>query len=155
MKIETGLILIVGMLFACGTIEETKIDTDTLTAESLAGKSFRFSWKHGEEEGFNGIATLNEDGTISGIGSPNETYWEVSDTGNLLFKHSDGRISSVYENFNATEKGYVFEVDPAGEMVWKFANPEVNEQGERLNVWRMTRLPPSAREAYESMECDR
>jgi hypothetical protein len=52
-----------------------------------------------------------------------------------------------------SQKGYVFEVDPAGEIVWKFANPEVNEQGERLNVWRMTRLPPTTGQAYASPAC--
>ncbi len=41
-----------------------------------------------------------------------------------------------------TETGYVFEVTPAGEKVWEFANPEVNEDGERTNIWRTTRFAP-------------
>jgi hypothetical protein len=49
-------------------------------------------------------------------------------------------------------KGYVFEVDPAGEVVWKFANPNVNEEGKRSNIWRMTRLPESTHPFSHSAE---
>ena len=78
------------------------------------------------------------------------------ENGTDFFSRSMGSVQRLANGntlITESQKGYVFEVDPAGEMLWKFANPEVNEQGERLNVWRMTRLPPRAREAYESMEC--
>lgn len=42
-----------------------------------------------------------------------------------------------------TETGYVTEVDRDGEIIWRFANPDVSEDGERWNIWRMTRLDPS------------
>lgn len=43
----------------------------------------------------------------------------------------------------ASTPGYVYEVTPGGEIVWSYANPEVDEQGKRLNIWRMTRFLPS------------
>ena len=39
-----------------------------------------------------------------------------------------------------SNRGYVHEVTPDGRTVWKFANPDVNEQGMRMAIWRMTRF---------------
>jgi hypothetical protein len=36
--------------------------------------------------------------------------------------------------------GWAFEVTSAGQTVWSFANPDVDEQGMRNILWRMTRL---------------
>ena len=36
-------------------------------------------------------------------------------------------------------RGNAFEVTSDGEVVWKFDNPEVNDKGERMNIWRMRR----------------
>ncbi len=41
-----------------------------------------------------------------------------------------------------SDPGYVFEVTPEKEVVWRFANPEVNNKGERDPIWRMTRFQP-------------
>ena len=44
-----------------------------------------------------------------------------------------------------TSAGYAFEVTPAGEKVWEFANPHLTESGERrVNIWRMTRFDREA-----------
>jgi hypothetical protein len=67
-----------------------------LTPQALAGRRFRFSWQSGNEYGLNGIATLNKDGTISGIKSPNESFWFIDGDGRLIFKHRDGRTSTVF-----------------------------------------------------------
>ncbi|MCP4662486.1 MAG: hypothetical protein GY856_44380 [bacterium] len=42
-----------------------------------------------------------------------------------------------------SDKGYILEVTHDGEIVWKFANPDVNAHGERAAVWRMTRFQPT------------
>ena len=82
----------------CGPLnQEIEIDESL-----LAGKKFRFSWNWVggrllDGGGFNGIARLNRDGTIQGIGSPNESAWEIDDSGRLLFRHADGRISTTFE----------------------------------------------------------
>jgi hypothetical protein len=41
-----------------------------------------------------------------------------------------------------SDAGYVFEVTPDGETVWEFANPDVDDDGLRGAIWRMTRYPP-------------
>lgn len=40
-------------------------------------------------------------------------------------------------------RGYVYEVTPAGEVVWKYANPEVTPKGFRNGIIRMVRVDPS------------
>ena len=42
-----------------------------------------------------------------------------------------------------TDSGYATEVRPDGEVVWRFANPNVDNDGQRGNIWRMTRFLPS------------
>jgi hypothetical protein len=39
-----------------------------------------------------------------------------------------------------SDRGYVHEVTPEKETVWRFANPDVNEEGKRMAIWRMTRF---------------
>jgi len=41
-----------------------------------------------------------------------------------------------------SDTGYVFEVTPAGDRVWAFANPVFTEDGKRMAIWRMTRFFP-------------
>lgn len=65
------------------------------TPEMLGGKQFRFSWKTERGSGFNGIATLRNDGSISGVASSNESFWRV-DGGRLIFKHRNGRVSTIF-----------------------------------------------------------
>jgi len=80
-----------GWMACLAAAEETK-----LTPEMLAGKQFNFRWKAGGAGGNNGTATLQKDGTISGIGSPNETFWLIDNDGRLVFKHRDGRVSTIF-----------------------------------------------------------
>jgi murein DD-endopeptidase MepM/ murein hydrolase activator NlpD len=84
-------------------------DSGELTAETLTGRSFRFSWREGDARGFNGILVLDRDGRVSGINSPNETSWEIDGQGGLLIRHSDGRVSTTFETFEVREGGYFFE----------------------------------------------
>jgi hypothetical protein len=39
-----------------------------------------------------------------------------------------------------SDPGYVFEVDPDGDIVWKFGNPDLDDEGRRGAIWRMTRF---------------
>ncbi len=43
-----------------------------------------------------------------------------------------------------SDPGYVREVDPEGRLVWEFANPDVQPDGLRGAIWRMTRYPPGS-----------
>lgn len=74
-----------------------------ISRETLVNKRFQFSWRSAEGGGVNGIATLGEDGSIRGIGSPNESFWLVDDAGHLLFKHADARVSTRYDEVALTE----------------------------------------------------
>jgi hypothetical protein len=64
--------------------------------ETLAGKQFRFTWRAGQASGENGTARLRANGTIAGVGHPNESFWQVDALGRLVFKHMDGRVSTIY-----------------------------------------------------------
>jgi murein DD-endopeptidase MepM/ murein hydrolase activator NlpD len=74
-----------------------RIDRNAVDRATLIGKRFQFSWTSNEGGGVNGVATLKEDGSIEGIRSPNESAWLVDDSGRLLFKHADGRVSTRYD----------------------------------------------------------
>jgi hypothetical protein len=44
-----------------------------------------------------------------------------------------------------SDPGYAFEVTPDGDEVWRFANPEVDEEsGLRSTIWRLTRFEETA-----------
>jgi hypothetical protein len=79
-----------------------------LTQESLHGKQFRFSWKTERGSRHIGTATLRKDGTIAGIPSPNETFWLVDDEGRLVFKHRDGRVSTIFTRAEQREGRWFF-----------------------------------------------
>lgn len=87
-----------------GETEKPKIDR-----EFLAGKRLKFYWKSPRGGGLNGIATLKADGSIHGIGSPNESTWLVDDAGRLVFKHADGRVSTRYDQVRVQQGGLRFE----------------------------------------------
>jgi hypothetical protein len=96
--IRFGLAFCTGLLFPASVLVfGAEIDNNTIDRESLVGKRFEFSWASQEGGGVNGIATLKEDGSIEGIGSPNETTWLIDASGRLLFKHADGRVSTRYD----------------------------------------------------------
>jgi serine/threonine protein kinase len=78
------------------------------TPEILYGKRFRFSWRTEKGSGNNGIATLHNDGTISGIPSDNETFWLIDEEGRLVFKHRDGRVSSIFTHVNQRDGKWFF-----------------------------------------------
>ena len=81
-----------------------------------------------------GTATLREDGTIAGIASPNETFWLIDGEGRLIFKHRDGRVSTI---FNRAEKR---------EGKWFFSGPFQFREG----VLHVLEETPAAAAAGES-----
>lgn len=91
--------LIVGMALAA-TVPEfalpAEVGDSRPTQQVLCGKQFRFNWKTERGSGCNGIVTLRSDGTLAGIGSPNESFWLMDGDGHLVFKHRDGRVSTIY-----------------------------------------------------------
>jgi len=53
---------------------------------------------------------------------------------------SNFRLPNGNTLITESDKGYVLETTPEGEVVWHFANPDVNEAGERGVIWRMKRF---------------
>jgi hypothetical protein len=51
-----------------------------------------------------------------------------------------------------SDTGYVFEVTPSGEVVWEYANPDVDEEGVRQAIWRMYRVSPESLEFLEDSQ---
>jgi hypothetical protein len=71
--------------------------------------------------------------------------WRFAEEG--FFSRTQGSIQRLPNgNTLLTESvpGYVWEVTPDGETVWKWANPNVNPKGERAVVARMTAYAPNA-----------
>ncbi len=55
------------------------------------------------------------------------------------FRGSVQRLPNGNSLITESDKGYVFEVTPEKETVWRFANPDINEKNLRIAIWRMTR----------------
>ena len=70
--------------------------------------------------------------------------WHYSDDGFFSeFRGSNQRLPNGNTLITESDKGYVFEVTPDNRTVWKFANPNVDENGIRMAIWRMTRFQKS------------
>ena len=57
---------------------------------------------------------------------------------------SNQRLPNGNTLITESDTGYVLEVSPKREVVWKFANPKVNRKKEREAIWRMTRVDPDS-----------
>jgi murein DD-endopeptidase MepM/ murein hydrolase activator NlpD len=109
MKTAIGWNLSVVVVSLAATLAAPPEAADTtLTPEMLAGKQFRFCWKTERGSGFNGTATLRADGTIAGIASPNESFWLLDRHGHLIFKHRDGRVSTIFTRGERLAGGWFF-----------------------------------------------
>jgi hypothetical protein len=71
--------------------------------------------------------------------------WEYSPKSGFFSKTqgSSQRLANGNTLITDSNRGYVLEVTPKGETVWKFANPVVNRKKEREAIWRMTRVDPA------------
>jgi|GEM_PF-1533502 len=89
-------------------IKPLKAENARPTPEMLYGRRFRFSRRVGKDSGIIGIATLNSDGTIGGHRNDNETFWLIDEEGRLVFKHRDGRVSSIFTHVNQRDGKWFF-----------------------------------------------
>jgi hypothetical protein len=58
------------------------------------------------------------------------------------YRGSNQRLPNGNTLITESDKGYVREVTPRGEVVWEFANPVISSNKEREIIWRMTRIDP-------------
>ncbi len=73
----------------------------------------------------------------------NRVTWRYA-PGENFFSRRRGSVQRLPNGntlITESDRGYVHEVTPEGEVVWRFANPEFGEGGIRLVIWRMTRIP--------------
>jgi len=82
-----------------------------------------------------------------------EVVWSYA-PGKELFSETRGsnqRLPNGNTLITESDTGYALEVTPAGETVWEFANPQVNEKSERSAIWRMVRFRREALPFLESL----
>lgn len=74
----------------------------------------------------------------------NVIVWEYAPRSGFFSATRGGnqRLPNGNTLITESDRGYVFEIDTAGEIVWKFANPVVNRKKKREAIWRMTRVAP-------------
>ena len=74
-----------------------------------------------------------------------DIVWHYEAPGEFFSKTrgSNQRLSNGNTLITESDPGYVFEVTPAGEIIWEFACPEINADSVRSAIWRMTRLKHS------------
>jgi hypothetical protein len=61
-----------------------------------------------------------------------------------LTRGSVQRLPNGNTLITESDTGYVLEITPKRQVVWKFANPVVNKKQEREAIWRMTRFDPKS-----------
>ena len=72
-----------------------------------------------------------------------EVAWRYAPNMGFLsrFRGSAQRLSNGNTLITESDRGYVFEVSPDHDIVWRFANPDVKTNNLRVAIWRMTRYP--------------
>jgi hypothetical protein len=72
-----------------------------------------------------------------------EVVWRYAPRGRFLsrFRGSAPRLPNGNTLITESDRGYVVEVTPGHEIVWRYANPDVRDDGTRIAIWRMTRYP--------------
>jgi Arylsulfotransferase (ASST) len=72
-----------------------------------------------------------------------EVAWRYAPRKGFLsqFRGSAQRLPNGNTLITESDRGYVFEVSPDHEIVWRFANPDVQNNNMRVAIWRMTRYP--------------
>jgi hypothetical protein len=73
-------------------------------------------------------------------------------TGRIAWKYENGpaffsewggsvqRLPNGNTLITNSNSGRAFEVTAEGKIVWEFANPKVYSNGDRANIWRLTRF---------------
>ena len=72
-----------------------------------------------------------------------EVVWRYAPREGFLsrYRGSVQRLPNGNTLITESDRGYVFEVSPDQDIVWRFANPDVQEDNMRIAIWRMTRFP--------------
>ncbi|MDA8019836.1 MAG: arylsulfotransferase family protein [Thermoanaerobaculia bacterium] len=82
--------------------------------------------------------------------------WSYGDDPDFFTPSRGGNVRLANGNTLITESdpGYVFEVTPDGETVWRFANPRIDKNNERAAIWRMVRFTEGELPFLQHLEPD-
>ena len=71
-----------------------------------------------------------------------EVAWRYAPKSGFLsrYRGSAQRLPNGNTLITESDRGYVFEVSPDHDIVWRFANPDVGSDDFRVAIWRMTRF---------------
>jgi hypothetical protein len=71
-----------------------------------------------------------------------EVEWRYAPDQSFIsrFRGSAQRLPNGNTLITESDRGYVFEVTPDHQTVWRFANPDVKANNHRVAIWRMTRF---------------
>ncbi len=94
---------------AVGGANAPEGDGPTVDRQTLSGKRFQFYWKSADGGALNGIVVLHADGAITGIAHPNEATWTIDAAGKLVFRHTDGRVSTRFDTVERVDGALYFE----------------------------------------------
>ena len=154
-------------LYAAGNVLVTLRRQDTVAVFDLAREEVIWAWGPGEVVGIH-EATVLDDGHILLFDNRGRTYqaedgegwsrvveldpltrkivWEYrSDPPEDFYSHSRGtaaRLDNGNTLISSSNQGRVFEVTPAGEIVWEYRTPHRDGEGHRA-VLRAQRYPAS------------
>ena len=71
-----------------------------------------------------------------------DVEWRYAPKSGFLsrYRGSAQRLPNGNTLITESDRGYVFEVSPDHDIVWRFANPDVGPDDFRVAIWRMTRF---------------
>ncbi len=83
-----------------------------------------------------------------------EVRWRYAPKMGFLsrFRGSAQRLPNGNTLITESDRGYVFEVSPDHDIVWRFANPDVKTDNMRVAIWRMTRYPSAELDFIDSVD---
>ena len=145
---------------------------DTIGTITPSGENISWSWGPGELDKPhhptilpNGNILIFDNGHFRGYSRiieldprADEIAWKyIADPPEKFFSLTRGssqRLPSGNTLVTNSDRGHVFEIDRAGEIVWEFFNPEVDRsQKTRATIYRMTRIvDPESRPWFRRLE---
>jgi hypothetical protein len=150
--------------FRAGNILIGMRDVNLIAILDQDDHSVQWSWGADQLEGVH-MPTMLADGNIlvydNGVRRKSTRILElVPSSGEIVWKYQGTPPESFYSELRGSnqrlpngntliaesDRGHVLEVTPAGETVWEFWNPEIQE-GARKRIYRCTRLPAARMEA--------
>lgn len=160
-EVFDGSLADVNPIFAKGNLLLSPRNAHTIVVANPDTEEIVWAWGSSKLM-FQHHPTVTKDGTILVFNNGEErTGSQVLEldpnTGDIVwtygpteefFSHQRGsnlRLDNGNTLITESDTGYVFEVTPAGKVVWEFRNPHIKKKKRlRMAIWRMYRFDPAA-----------